>query len=67
MHHLEEVIATLIKPKNWVFFSADASNGYWAVPMKIEDMNKTGFITPNSQWVYRRMGKGLKGAAATYA
>lgn len=67
MHHLEEVIATLIKPKYPVFFSADVSNGYWALPMKKEDINKTGFITPNGQWVYLRMGQGLKGAPHTYA
>ena len=67
MHHLEEVIATLIKLKYQVFFSADASNRYWAVLIKKEDINKTGFITPNGQWVYQRMGQGLKGGAHTYA
>ena len=35
--------------------------------MKIEDINKTGFVTPNGQWVYRRMGQGLKGAPFTYS
>lgn len=67
MHHLEEVIAILIKPKFRVYFSSDASNGYWAVITKAEDRNKTGFLTPNGQWVYVRMGQGLKGAPHTYA
>ena len=49
MHHLEEVVDTLIKPKYTTFFTSDASNGYWAIPMKSSDCNKTGFITPNSQ------------------
>lgn len=67
MHHLEEVINTLIKPHFIVFFSSDASNGYWAIPMKWSDINKTGFIAPNGQWVYLRMGQGLKGGPHTYA
>ena len=67
MHHLEEVIAILIKPKFRAFFSSDASNSYWAITTKAEDRNKTGFLTPNGQWVYIRMGQGLKGAPHTYA
>ena len=67
MHHLEEVVDTLINPNYRVFFSSDASNGNWAIPMKKEDVNKTGFITPNGQWVCLRMGQGLKGGPHTYA
>ena len=67
MHHLEEVVDMLIKPKYTTFFTSDASNGYWAIPMKSSDCNKTGFITPNGQWVYLRMGQGLKGGPHTYA
>ena len=67
MHHLEEVVDTLITPGFGVYFMSDASNSYWAVPMKASDVNKTGFLTPNGQWVYLRMGQGLKGAPHTYA
>ena len=56
MHHLDEVLALLIRPKYWVFFNLNASNGYWAITTKAEDQNKTGFLTPNGQWVYLRMG-----------
>lgn len=35
--------------------------------MKQEDENKTGFITPNGQWIYLRMGQSLKGAAHMYS
>ena len=67
MHRLEEVLDTLIKDRFRAYFTSDASNGYWAIPMKAEDCNKTGFLTPNGQWVYKRMGQGLKGSPHTYA
>lgn len=56
MHHLEEVLATLIQLKYINYFCSDAANGYWAIITKKEDRNKTGFLTPNGQWVYNRMG-----------
>lgn len=67
MHHLEEVINILLRPKYRVYFYSDAANGYWAIKTKLEDQNKTGFLAPNGQWVYLRMGQGLKGAPFTYA
>ena len=67
MHRLEEVVDALIKEKFKVYFSTDAANGYWAILIIPKDRNKTGFITPNGQWVYNRMGQGLKGAPHTYA
>ena len=67
MHYLEEVIEIVIKPRYRMYFSLDASNGYWAILLRKGDANKTGFLTPNGQWVYLRMGQGLKGAPHTYA
>ena len=67
MHRLEEVLNILIRPQYKVHFSTDAANGYWAIPMKYSDINKTGIITPSGQWVYLRMGQGLKGGPHTYA
>lgn len=32
MHHLEDVINTLIAPDYETYFSFDASNSYWAIP-----------------------------------
>jgi len=64
---MEEVIEILMKEKFSVYFFTDASHGYWAIPFKVKDWNKTGFLTPNGQWVYTRMGMGLKGAPHTYA
>ena len=67
MHRMEEVLETIIKPKFSVFFSTDASNGYWAVPIKPGDEYKAGIVTPHGQYVYFRMGQGLKGALHTYS
>lgn len=61
-----EVTDTLIKPKFKAFFCTDASNGYWAVPIKEDHQYRTGFVTPHGQYIYPRMGQGLKGACATY-
>lgn len=66
-HRTEEVVETVIKPKFGVYFIADASNGYWAVPMKPGDEYKTGVVSPHGHYCYLRMGQGLKGASHTYA
>lgn len=67
MHRIEDVIDVMIRPRYLVYFSSDASNSYWAIPMKPGDEYKTGVITPNGQYIYLRMGQGLKGACATYS
>lgn len=67
VHRLEETIDVVIKPGFKVFFSSDAANGYWGIPMKESDCNKTGFLTRNRQWIYLRMGQGLTGAESTYS
>lgn len=66
-HRIEEVVEIIIKPKFTVFFGTNASNGYWAVPMKAGHEYKTGIVTPHGQYFYRRMEMGLKGAAHIYA
>lgn len=47
MHRLEKVLNIIIKPGYDVYFIADASNGYWVVPIKESDCNKIGFVTLN--------------------
>lgn len=66
-HSIDEVVDTIIRPKFGVFFGNDASNGYWAIPMKKGHEYKAGIVTPHGQYLYLRMGQGLKGAAHTYA
>lgn len=67
MHRIEDVVDTVIQPRFKVWFSSDASNSYWAILIKPGDEYKTGIITPNGQYIYLRMGQGLKGACATYS
>jgi hypothetical protein len=56
MHRIEDVIDTIIQLRFSAWFVSDASNGYWAVPIKKGDEYKTGIITPHGQYVYLRMG-----------
>jgi hypothetical protein len=67
MHNLEEVLDVLVKPTFVVFFSSDAANGYWAVPLRKGDEHKAAITAPNGQWLFRHMGQGLKGAPYTYS
>ena len=50
-----------------VYETRNPSNSYWAIPMEAADVNKSGFLIPNGQCVYLRMGRRLKGAPHTYA
>jgi hypothetical protein len=34
------------------YFWSDASNAYWAIPLRKGDEMKTGFITPDGQYCY---------------
>lgn len=36
-----------IRPGFSVYFISDTVNGYWAIPIKTENCNKTKFIPPN--------------------
>ncbi|TAQ83554.1 hypothetical protein B7494_g8120 [Chlorociboria aeruginascens] len=67
MHNMEEVLETLIKTSFTVFFSSDATNSYWAVPIRPGDEYKSAILAPNGQWLFKRMGQGLKGAPHTYS
>src|SRR5205809_5113195 len=57
----------VIRSEYMCFFITDTSNGYWAMPIRPGDEYKAGFVTPHSQYLYLRMGQGLKGSAHTYA
>lgn len=67
MHRIEHVIDILIQARFKTWFVADASNDHWAVSIKLKDEYKVGIATSHGQYVYMRMGQGLKGAAATYS
>jgi hypothetical protein len=41
-------------------------NAYWNVPIREEDRDKTGFVTPFGSFRYERMVFGLSGAPSTF-
>ena len=67
VHRLEATIDVVIKPRFKVYFSGYIVNSYWGIQMKESDCNKTGFLTPNGQWIYLRMRQGLTGALSTFS
>jgi hypothetical protein len=50
-----------------VFFKVNAVNRYWAVPLAIKHLFKTGFNLILRQFCYLRMGQGLTRALGTYS
>ena len=49
-----------------VFSTLDCNSGYWQIPMSVEDMDKTAFVSHLGTYRYKRMPFGLKNAPATF-
>jgi hypothetical protein len=49
------------------FTLLDIENAYWNIPIKDEDKDKTGFVTPFGSFRYEKMAFGLAGAPATFS
>lgn len=67
MKLMEPILNDLAKESRRYYFTADAANGYWAVPLLAAHAYKTAFSTVLGQCCYLRMGMGLSGAPHTYA
>lgn len=53
--------------KSTVFMTTlDLKSGYWQVPVKVEDRDKTAFITPFGTFRYKVMPFGLRNAPSTF-
>ena len=64
---IEQIVHTITKKgKSW-FFTADAANSYWAIPVRSGDEYKLGFVTPYGMYCYTVMGQGLTGGTHTYS
>ena len=48
------------------FSTLDLQSGFWQIPMRAADMEKTAFATHNGHWEFRVMPFGLANAPATF-
>jgi len=64
---IEPIIHTVLKKGKRFFFTRDAANSYWAIPVPRGDEHKLGFITPYGMYCYTVMGQGLTGGTHTYS
>lgn len=67
MARIEPILNAIGQAKMKTFFQCDAANGYWAVPLDLQDAWKTAFPTDQGQVCYLRMGQGLCGSPRTYS
>ena len=65
-HRIDKVLETMIWPEYTCFFIMDASNGYWAIPIRPGNKHKTGIVTLHGQYLYLQMRQGLKRGPYTY-
>ena len=64
---LEHIVYTILKKGKKFFFTTDAANSYWAIPIRHGDETKLGFVTPDGMYCYNVMGQGLTGGTYTYS
>ena len=57
------VDATVSHPQMSFFY---AFQGYYQIPLALDDQEKTAFITPIGNYYYKVMSFGLKKAGSTY-
>lgn len=57
----------IIKARNCKYYtSLDINSAFWAIPLRIEDRNKTGFITQEGHYQWTCLPFGLKTAPAIF-
>ena len=66
MRRVEPILNNLMQPRFKLYWWADASNGFFAVPMSPPHAYKTGFSRFLGQFFYLWMAQGLCGAPHTF-
>ena len=64
---IDQIVHNVLKRNKRCFFYTDATDSYWAIPLRKTDYPLTAFTTPWGQYCYTVMGQGLKGSAHTYS
>jgi hypothetical protein len=64
---IEQIVQTIYKAGKSIFFCTDATNSYWAIPLREKDWLLISFVTPSGQFCYGVMGEGLTGGTHTYS
>ena len=60
----QDIFAKIDKAKYYSKF--DMTKGYWQIPMREEDIQKTAFVTPDGCYEFLRMPFGLMNSGATF-
>lgn len=60
----DDIFAKVSKAK--YLSTIDLSKGYWQIPVDEEDVLKTGFVTPDGTYVFRRTPFGMVNSGATF-
>ena len=60
----EDIFAEINQAK--YLSTIDLSKGYWQIPVAEEDVHKTGFVTTEGTYVFKRMPFGMVNSAATF-
>lgn len=64
---LEQIVNTITKKEKTWYFTMDAANSYWAIPVRAGDEDKLEFVTLYGKYCYTVMGQGLTGGTYTYS
>ena len=64
MQNVEAVLTSL--GGNDLYTTLDLASGYWAIPLDEQTKDKTGFITPEGLFQYKRLPFGLTNAPAAF-